>query len=218
MQASQAMPSENFVATCGTLPLGSTCSSRGTMVPESTPCTTYPCIPSTCCISFYGVKQNGVQVPITPVSGSSVASQGLSLVQLPEIYQQMNAFFPKFPVAQNEIFQVGCESVYGCTFLVVVYHCPPCSQPHSLGFPSSLPLAGWDAGSCAPLIETGERAYPMTAFRSDVPNGGKVDLPETQSSSDYFAIFGIKRTLPSKWRCLSSRNPVAEALGCRNCL
>ena len=165
---------------------------------------------------YYGVQKDGVQLRMNAMNGgSSTKGLGLDLIQMPDVYGQMDVFLPSYPVTAGSTFKVECGSSVMCTFIVVVYHCSPCSSKHNLGFPSTLPASGWDTASCAPKFEIAGEGYPMTAFKKSIANGESLELPSAQTDGSYVAVFGLESELPDDW-CHKPKGPsFGSGSGCR---
>eukprot|EP01060_Flectonema_neradi_P023903 TRINITY_DN322_c0_g1_i9.p1 TRINITY_DN322_c0_g1~~TRINITY_DN322_c0_g1_i9.p1 ORF type:complete len:3456 (+),score=791.11 TRINITY_DN322_c0_g1_i9:121-10488(+) len=157
----------------------------------------------------YGVEQNDIPLMTVPVNGKeSVSGLGLDLVRIPAVLSQMDVFFPSYPVEKGTTLKVECGDSAKCTFVVVVYHCSPCSADHNLGFTATLPSSGWESASCAPkfTVGGGSEGYPMTAFKRTISTGGSLDLPSTLTASNYVAVFGMQDELPDDW-CHKPKGP-----------
>ena len=102
------------------------------------------------------------------------------------VYQRPDTriFFPGVDPASKRLI-VTCSAACGkpCEIVLGVYHCPPCSSATNGGFTATLPVSGWQPGSCAPRFThpnvPGVPGFQMVAFRYLAAPGERVLTPFT---------------------------------------
>eukprot|EP01060_Flectonema_neradi_P033563 TRINITY_DN5669_c0_g2_i1.p1 TRINITY_DN5669_c0_g2~~TRINITY_DN5669_c0_g2_i1.p1 ORF type:complete len:578 (+),score=143.59 TRINITY_DN5669_c0_g2_i1:53-1786(+) len=103
-----------------------------------------------------------------------------------------------------------------CTFVVSVYHCPPCSSGMNGGFPSSLPLNGFEPASCGPFFWNEDKAHHMVSFTKTLVSGQTTKVVLTEDAP-FMAVFEHNKGLQDSW-CFKSKGPFSGfGPGCAPC-
>ena len=168
----------------------------------------------TCPASGVVVSVGGAPVAGVPVSAAAlnevVAGPVFSLSKLPPPMRDGAFHFANSLVpATTDIELSCCGSATACEFYVVSYNCGDCrSSGMNGGFPSVLPLAGFDAGSCSPWFTVngaGPVEHPMVVHHKQVAAGDSVTVTTTKQGL-FFAVFGDNKALGGPW-CRRAAGP-----------
>ena len=171
-------------------------------------CSTYPCKESSCCNKqTFGVDYDGEVLNPFAVDNTdaSLNVEGLHLISIQSMYSDMSVFIPPTPVNSGSSFRLKCDSeTISCTFIIVVYDCPPCSDISNREFIESLPKMGFtEVGGSPKFRMPGSTAsYPMRSFELSIPmsptNERLIDV-SVLSNVRYVAVFakqGIVTGIP----------------------
>ena len=167
-----------------------------------------------CPASGVVVSVGGAPVAGVPVSAAGlnevVAGPVFSLSVLPPPMRDGAFHFANSVVpATTDIELSCCGSATACEFYVVSYNCGDCmASDMNGGFPSVLPTAGFDAGSCSPWFTVngaGPVEHPMVVYHKQVAAGDSVTVTTTKQAL-FFAVFGDNKALGGPW-CRRAAGP-----------
>eukprot|EP01064_Diplonema_japonicum_P024159 TRINITY_DN34659_c0_g1_i1.p1 TRINITY_DN34659_c0_g1~~TRINITY_DN34659_c0_g1_i1.p1 ORF type:complete len:360 (+),score=37.13 TRINITY_DN34659_c0_g1_i1:81-1160(+) len=87
-------------------------------------------------------------------SNNALSPQTMSTVTNPPVQLAGGVMFGSTTtVAAGTELSLSCCSAGGCSFYIIVYHCPPCSVGANGGLTEALVSSGWRPGSCSPLFD-----------------------------------------------------------------
>ena len=170
-------------------------------------------VPSVACstdtpVAFF-VNNNNFGSVAVPVGGqSALGLVGIDLAGIPE-YAQMGYAQAVPTLLRDEWVTLKCCGDTACDFFWSSYSCAGCSEGIDGNLPSVLAAAGWDAGSCAPTMDTG---FTMKTFHRRLAAGSSVAVEVTATLAKS-VIFGVPGGVTLPW-CKPGQGPSLPVASC----
>eukprot|EP01064_Diplonema_japonicum_P029283 TRINITY_DN4700_c0_g1_i1.p1 TRINITY_DN4700_c0_g1~~TRINITY_DN4700_c0_g1_i1.p1 ORF type:complete len:487 (+),score=140.85 TRINITY_DN4700_c0_g1_i1:46-1506(+) len=142
----------------------------------------------------------GVVTEVT-FNGMRGVDAGSKLTGVPSGLAGIDVFKPSTGhLSAGSDIEVTCGSMVGCSVVLSVYHCPPCSAKLNGGLPTALMAAGWTPRSCAPRYHDQDTNFdqPMVSFFKSLNQGESVTL-QTTLPTHSLVVFLADTQLPDQW-------------------